>query len=104
MKVIKYSGEFEDFSTRKIYKTVKDAGGTSRLAKEAVAKVKKNYHKNITTKEILDILLDFLKKEPRVAEKYNLKRAIMDLGPTGFPFEKFFSRILKEYGFRTIVG
>lgn len=104
MEVIKYSGEKENFSTKKIYATVKDAGGSTRLAKDAIKEVKNKYHKNITTKEILEILINFLKKEPGVAEKYNLKRAIMDLGPTGFPFERYFAKVLEYYGFKTKVG
>lgn len=36
--------------------------------------------------------------------KYDLKGAIMDLGPTGFPFEKFASKVLQNYGYETSVG
>lgn len=104
MQVIKYSGEIEKFSTRKIHNTIREAGGSSKLANDAIREVKKKYHRNITTKEILEILLNFLKKEPGVSERYNLKRGIMDLGPTGFPFEKYFSKILEHYGFKTKVG
>lgn len=104
MQVIKYSGDIEKFSAKKIYATIRDAGGSKQLANDAIKEVKKKYHKNITTKEILEILLKFLKKEPGVSEKYNLKRAIMDLGPTGFPFEKYFAKILENYGFQTKVG
>lgn len=104
MKVTKSSGDVQEFSEKKIYSSVKEAGGSSKLAKEAIKEVKKNYTKNMPTKKILQILIEFLKKEPAVSEKYDLKRAIMDLGPSGFPFEKFFSKILKEYGFETKVG
>ena len=104
MQVIKYSGNREPFSPKKIYYTVRDAGGSSKLAKAAIKKVRKNYHKNMTTKEILDILLDFLKAEAGVSERYNLKRAIMNMGPTGFPFERYFAKILETYGFKTLVG
>lgn len=104
MKVIKSSGEIEDFRPRKIYATIKEAGGSTKLARNAIKEVKSKYHKNFTTKEILEIVLNYLKDEPRVQEKYNLKRAIMNLGPTGYPFEKFFARVLEEYGFKTLVG
>lgn len=104
MKVIKSSGDIQDFSERKIFSSIKEAGGSTKLAKDAIKEVKKKYTKNISTQKILEILIDFLKKEPGVSERYDLKRAIMDLGPSGFPFEKFFSKILKEYGFETKVG
>jgi hypothetical protein len=104
MKVIKSTGEEEKFIPKKIYKSVRDAGGSTKLAKEASDFIKKQYHKKITTKEILESLIKFLKKEPGVSERYDLKRAIMSLGPSGFPFENFFSSVLQYYGFKTKTG
>jgi hypothetical protein len=100
-KVIKSSGEEERFNHRKIYSTVIDAGGSKKLAKEAVDEVKKYYREGMETKKILKLLLDFLKKEPGVSPRYDLKRAIMSLGPTGFPFEDFFARVLEYHGYKT---
>ena len=104
MQVIKSSGETQEFNSKKIYKTIREAGGSNKLAKESIEFVKKHYHKNLETKEILDLLVNFLKKEPGVAERYDLKRSIMSLGPSGFPFEDFFASILKYYGFKTTTG
>ena len=99
MQVIKRSGEFEKFNPKKIYYSVREAGGSKFLAKEAMHRIRLFYHKNVTTDEILDILLKFLKKEPGVSERYDMKRAIMSLGPSGFPFETFFASLLKHYGY-----
>ena len=38
------------------------------------------------------------------ASKYSLKRAIFDLGPTGFPFERLISALLKQKGYKTKIG
>jgi hypothetical protein len=40
--------------------------------------------------------------EQPAAVKYSLKRAIMELGPSGFPFEKFVAEILRQKGFETL--
>lgn len=104
MQVKKSSGEFQIFSQRKIYKSIREAGGSKSLANGAIKKIKSIYHKDISTKEILETLLKFLKKEPGVSERYDLKRAIMSLGPTGFPFEKYFANLLEHYGYETKVG
>jgi len=104
MKVIKSSGELERFASKKIYYTIRDAGGSKKLAKDAIKLIKKKYSSEVSTKEILLTLLDFLKREKGVSEKYDLKRAIMSLGPSGFPFESFFARILDYYGYKTSVG
>lgn len=103
-KVIKASGLEEKFSSRKIYTTILEAGGSKDIAQEAVNEVKRKYYENITTKDILEIILNVLKKYPGLSAKYDLKRAIMSLGPTGFPFEQFVADLLKEYGYKTKVG
>ena len=80
---------------------MREAGASKRLINETVFLVKSKIKQNTTTEEILNITLKNLKKEPGVAERYNLKRAIMNLGPTGFPFEEFIAEILRNYGYKT---
>jgi Holliday junction resolvase-like predicted endonuclease len=59
----------------------------------------------MTTKEIYQMAFKMLKGKSRVsASRYKLKKAIMELGPTGFPFEKFAGAVLKNEGFITRVG
>lgn len=104
MKVVKASGEKEKFSSDKIYYSIRESGASKNLARETTKIVKKYLHQNITTEEILKIILKNLKKEKGVAEKYNLKRAIMNLGPAGYAFERYFSEILESHGYKTQVG
>lgn len=99
-RVIKASGEKERFSTKKIYRSVRDAGGSRGLAKEAVDEVKKKFRGEMKTSEILEIVFRVLKKEKGVYERYGLKQAVMSLGPTGFPFEDFFSKVLEAHGYK----
>ncbi len=103
MHVLKSSGDEERFSPKKIYKTVLDAGGSKKLANGAVREVKKMYWERMSTKEILKFLVEFLKQEPGVSQRYDLKRAIMSLGPDGFVFEQFFARVLEYYGYKTTI-
>ena len=63
------------------------------------------YFQGISTKEIYNRSFALLKKNKRhLASKYKLKKAIYELGPTGFPFEQFISYILKYSGYETSVG
>lgn len=101
--VTKASGEIQGFDSKKIFSTVTEAGASKKLAVETIKLVKSKYYKGITTKEILDLILKNLKKEPGVSQRYNLKQAIMNLGPSGFPFEQYFARILNNYGYETKV-
>jgi len=103
MQVIKSTGALELFDHKKIYNTVRAAGASKKLASSAVKEVKSKFKKNSPSEEILKFLVDYLKQEPGVSQRYNLKRAIMALGPTGFPFEKFFARVLEYYEYKTTV-
>jgi len=104
MNVIKASGLEEKFSSGKIHHTILEAGGSVNLAKKIIEIIRKEYHEKMTTQEILEIILRELKDFPDIRAKYNLKRAIMELGPSGFPFEQFFGDLLKYYGYETKVG
>lgn len=100
MYVIKESGEKQKLDLKKIKKTIVNAKASPELTDEAIRELKKKIYPGIKTKEILQIIIKLLKKEPGVAERYSLRRAVMVLGPTGFIFEKFIARVLKEYGYK----
>jgi len=104
MNVIKASGLEEKFNPGKIYRTLLEVGSSGQLARKVISIVKRKYHKDITTQEILEIVLNELKDFPEIRARYDLKRAIMALGPSGFPFEQFFADVLTEYGYKVKVG
>ncbi|HED38249.1 MAG TPA: hypothetical protein ENI76_08405 [Ignavibacteria bacterium] len=104
MKIVKASGDVVPFDKNAIKKSIVRAGASSELAKEVSNEVRKKVSDGMNTKDILKLTLKSLKKNPKIATRYDLKRAIMKLGPTGFPFEEFFSQVLKSYGYKTRVG
>ena len=103
MKIQKASGETENFNPRKIYSTLIEAGANRQLAQEITDSVRKKAREGITTGKILEIVLSGLKNHPGIQARYDLKRAIMSLGPTGFPFERYFADILQEYGYSATI-
>jgi len=104
VKIFKANGHLTEFKKSKIERTVVKAGGSRQFAKQVANKVAKKVHKGTRTKEILKLTLKLLKEQPGVALRYDLKRAIMGLGPHGFTFEEYFSQILNNYGYKTKVG
>ena len=104
MYVIKASGEKEELDVGKVRKTCLRAGASRELADKIAREVEKRAYDGITTREVLNLTLKLLKEEPEAAIRYDLKRAIMTLGPTGFPFEKFVAELLQNYGYKTRVG
>jgi hypothetical protein len=101
VQIIKNSGEKEEFNPGKIERTLKRAGATEEQTNRIINLVKKRVRENMTTKQIIDFVLSELKKTPGVAARYDLKRAIMSLGPGGFTFEKYFAQLLEHHGYKT---
>lgn len=97
--ITKASGEKESFSPRKLSKSLKKTGANINLVEEIVKGVQKKHRLN-KTKDIYNYAFSRLKKSgPPFAARYSLKRAIMQLGPTGYPFEKFIGEVLKYQGY-----
>ncbi len=104
MIVTKASGEQEEFSRDKLKQTCLRAGAPEWLADKVVKDVEKKMFEGISTKQILKIALGILDREmPHVAAKYDLKGAIMRLGPAGYDFENLIGELLQEYGYLTRV-
>jgi hypothetical protein len=68
-------------------------------------RVRDDLYQGISTEEIYKkAFAMLLKKERHFAAKYRLKKALHELGPTGFPFEQFISELMNASGYRTQVG
>ena len=103
--VLKTSGEKVKFSIEKLRSSLKHSGADEKLIQQIVDTVRDELYQGISTKEIYNRAFALLKKSKSVfASKYKLKKAIYELGPTGFPFEKFVAAILDYSGYKTEVG
>jgi hypothetical protein len=101
--IIKADGVRELFNRDKLLRSLHKIGTDKLLADMIVSKIEADLTDGHTTKEIYRQAFSLLKKHQRpVAAKYSLKRAIAELGPSGFPFEKFVAEIFKAQGFQTI--
>lgn len=104
--ITKASGDLAEFSRVKLESSLVRSGAFPGLARKIALEVEKNLAPGMTTQDIYDLSYILLKKEKErpIAARYSLKKAIMDLGPTGFPFEKFIAEVLKRRGYKTRVG
>jgi len=103
--IIKSSGEKVKFSLEKLRASLKKSGADYKIVNQILYKVRDEIYQGISTKEIYNRAFALLKKnKSHFASKYKLKKAIYELGPTGFPFEHFISAILKYSGYNTEVG
>lgn len=98
--VTKFSGEKDVFSADKLRNSLKRSGASDEVVNFIVEEVKKDLYDNISTKNIYRKAFGLLRKFSGVnAGKYHIKRALMELGPSGFPFEKYIAEIVKFMGF-----
>ncbi|WP_029038724.1 restriction endonuclease [Salinimicrobium xinjiangense] len=105
MKIITASGEKSIFSKEKVANSLRRSGAGEPVIQDILKTLGKELHENMTTKEIYKRAYKLLKSQDGLtASRYKLKRAIFELGPTGFPFEKFIGAIMKHMGYEVEVG
>jgi Holliday junction resolvase len=103
--VQKRSGEYEPFSEEKVRSSLERAGADEELIDKIVEYVKTKLYDGISTKEIYAHVFARLRElRSPVVSKYDLKGAILELGPSGFPFERFVAGILEAHGYEVAVG
>lgn len=105
IRVKKASGEIESFSTVKLERSLRMSGASPQLIQRVIDHVRKQAAHGVTSRKLHQMAFQLLRKEARhLAARYSLKRAVMSLGPSGYPFEKFIGALLKKQGYQTEVG
>ncbi len=103
--ITKSSGDRVKFSLNKLRSSLKRTGADKETIDQIIDKVRDELYQGISTKEIYNRAFALLKKKKsHFASKYKLKKAIYELGPTGFPFERFVGAILKYSGYKVKIG
>ncbi|MBN8701965.1 MAG: restriction endonuclease [Bacteroidetes bacterium] len=103
--VTKASGDKANFSEEKLHHSLKQSGATTEQIDYILSEVYAKLYQGISTKKIYQIAFGLLRDTSRhLAARYHLKKAIMSLGPSGYPFEKFVAEILNYQGYKTTVG
>ena len=105
LDITKSSGERVKFSLSKLRSSLKRTGADKETIDQIIDKVRDELYQGISTKEIYNRAFALLKKKKSYfASKYKLKKAIYELGPTGFPFERFVGAILKYSRYEVDIG
>lgn len=102
--VTKGNGDRVPFEENKLRRALRNSGAGTLEVEKALAAVKKNLYQGISTHKIYQTAYRILKKSSHhSAGRYRLKKAMMDLGPSGYPFEKFVGRLMESKGFQSKV-
>ncbi|WP_310993060.1 restriction endonuclease [Aequorivita marina] len=101
----KFNGDLEEFDIEKLKTSLRRSNASESEIKEVTKNIIPTLYDGIPSKVIYKKAFSILKKRNRTtASKYSLKRAILDLGPTGFPFERLIGSLLSHYGYKTQVS
>jgi hypothetical protein len=103
--VTKASGEEVVFSMEKLRQSLRNSGATEEQVEKVIKAIEPQLFNGISTKKIYNWAFSILKKSTdSVAAKYQLKKAITEFGPSGFPFERFIGKLFERKGYHVKVG
>jgi len=101
ISVVKSNGERESFNVLKLEHSLLNAGVSPAISQKIIQVVQGELVDGMTTAEIYRHAFFLLHKmEKTSALRYSLRRALSELGPSGFPFEKFVAEIFKAQGYQ----
>ncbi|WP_372754725.1 restriction endonuclease [Labilibaculum sp.] len=103
--VTKASGDEEPFEIKKLERSLINAGAERSVIDKILADISSWIYSGVTTRQIYSRAFSILRRnKTNSAMRYRLKKAIMELGPTGYPFEQFIGQMFKKQGYDVIVG
>ncbi|GAB4408208.1 MAG: hypothetical protein OHK0039_11130 [Bacteroidia bacterium] len=103
--ITKASGAQVPFDRSKLAASLSRAGALPETVDAIVAEIEAELLPGMETGRIYHKAFALLRRQSRpTAARYKLKRAIQEMGPTGFPFEKFVGELLRARGYTVQVG
>ena len=103
MKITKSDGTLQLFEEEKLVSSLRRVGANPDTIDDIVDEVEREMWEGMTTADIYHRAFALLRKHSApTAVRYSIRRAMFDLGPDGFPFEKFVARIFKIWGYEAV--
>ena len=103
--IVKSDGSRVPFSRGKLINALQNSGADHEQANQIVNQVEQRIYDGIPSKKIYQFAYSLLKKKSyHTAGRYRLKKAIFELGPSGYPFEIFIGRLFESFGYHVKVG
>jgi len=97
--IIKADGSKEAFDPARLVVSLQRSGAGEYTAERIASTITNTVVPGVTSREIYTRAFSLLRKEARpIAARYALRRALLELGPTGHPFEDFISHLYRAEG------
>jgi hypothetical protein len=103
VSVTKSDGTKQVFEEEKLVNSLRRVGTKPEVVEEIVDEIEREMWDGMPTADIYSRAFALLKQRHHpTAVKYSVRRALFELGPDGFPFERFVARIFKLWGYEAI--
>ncbi|WP_295125093.1 ATP cone domain-containing protein [uncultured Chitinophaga sp.] len=104
-QVTKSDGKSTPFDEDKLTASLTRVGASPEIAGNILAELRHHVYEGIPTGKLYSIAYKMLRYYSRpTAARYKLKQALFELGPSGFPFEKYVAELFKREGYHTLVN
>lgn len=101
----KSTGELVPFSIEKLERSLFRSGASPELIAAITEEIATIHPEKLTTKYVYKRAFQLLRHASyQLAARYKLKKAILELGPTGYPFEEYIGHLFSFQGFDTHIG
>jgi hypothetical protein len=102
--IVKEDGSREKFSPDKVKRAMRRSGMSAKECDTALKMLHPKLKDGMATKKIYALVYGIIRElRPEVTHRYNLKRALLMLGPAGYFFEDFIGRLFAALGYEIAV-
>lgn len=103
--VAKAAGDKDVYNPQKLKVSLKKSGASPEIIEDIVRRIDEVVYEGIPTSVIYKKAHALLKSQSHLsASRYGLKKGVLELGPTGYPFEYLVAQLLAFEGFEVKVG
>jgi len=105
MYVKKLSGELVPFDESSLKASLNRSGANDEEISTIMKEIYDMYYPGISTGEMYEKAFELLKNlKNSYAARYSLKKALRDLGPEGYFFEKWVTKLFQTQGYNAVSG
>ena len=105
ISVRKNNGELVLFDPAKLKEALERSGAETIQINRILSKVREELYDGIPTSRIYRLAYDILRRQSdQSAGRYRLKKALLQIGPSGYPFEHFMGKLFESQGYKFQTG
>lgn len=105
VRITKFSGELTPFDQEKLKGSLYKSGASRAEVEQVMDEILPLIYDGIRSRSLYQLAFKHLKRVSNaLAARYSLKRALRDLGPAGYHFEKWVAKFFHSYGYQTVTS